>query len=401
MKIFAVSIFFLTCFGTVYTQETLIKKADTKTVANETHNKDSNEQHLKTGKLIIYKDSSVASLPLFFESNKDFSLLVAGSIDPKSVLFHQNCDEQPQYTIANPEKEKDVPITAELILNSSTPFDGEITYYFSGISWNMHYVVEINEQFNVVKKFNGFVNINNQSGVDFEKATLRLVDAKTDSLAKNQIFNEYFIFKPKTIRKNSVTRIPWITIKDQKAEQDYRLDVGGENLTDMQGAQKYIPLQIWLGFKLKKELSKDLASGDIEIYISDSENTIRPLGKSTILTTKTGDDVQLGVPPHLLTQLKDNQDSPLAKIQGELEQTDYKTLLTEKVTEAAYRLTVRNFGEKDVIIKVMLPFGKNRGKVIRESMAHKQESGQSVYWPIKVPPKAEVMLRYRVQLMKE
>ena len=49
----------------------------------------------------------------------------------------------------------------------------------------------------------------------------------------------------------------------------------------------------------------------------------------------------------------------------------------------------------------MLPFGENRGKVIRESMAHKQESTQSVYWPVKVAPKTEVVLRYRVQLMKE
>ena len=49
----------------------------------------------------------------------------------------------------------------------------------------------------------------------------------------------------------------------------------------------------------------------------------------------------------------------------------------------------------------MLPFGKNRGKVVRESVAHKQDNAQSVYWPVKVAQKSEVVLRYRVQLMKE
>ena len=103
----------------------------------------------------------------------------------------------------------------------------------------------------------------------------------------------------------------------------------------------------------------------------------------------------------MLTQLKSSQDSPLSQIQGTIEQTEFKTLLTEKVVEAAYRLTIRNFSEKEVTIKVMLSFGKNRGKVVRESMAHKQENTQNVYWPVKVAPKTEVVLRYRVQLMKE
>jgi hypothetical protein len=228
-----------------------------------------------------------------------------------------------------------------------------------------------------------------------------LIDAQTDDLAKNQTFHEYVIDAPKFINKGSVVRIPWVDIHKQKAEQDYRLDVGKDNLKDLQGIDKQIPLQIWLHFKLDEKRSQDLANGDITIYIRDHSNALRFLGSSALPSTKSGNDIQLAIPPLLLAQLKSSNDSPLTQIQGNLEQTEFKTLLTEKVTEAAYRLTIRNFGEKEANIKVMLPFGENRGKVVRESMAHKQESSQSVYWPVRVAPKTEVVLRYRVQLMKE
>ena len=288
-----------------------------------------------------------------------------------------------------------------MILNSKHPFQGEITYTFCGIGWHMHYVVEVSEQFDEIQNFNSFVSIDNQSGASFENIRLRLVDAQTDDLAKNQTFHEYVIDTPKFINKGSVVRIPWVEIHKQKAGQDYRLDVGKDNLKDLQGINKQIPLQIWLHFKLDEKRSQDLANGDITIYIRDHSNALRFLGSSALPSTKSGDDIQLAIPPLLLAQLKSSHDSPLTQIQGNLEQTEFKTLLTEKVTEAAYRLTIRNFGEKEANIKVMLPFGENRGKVVRESMEHKQESSQSVYWPVRVAPKTEVVLRYRVQLMKE
>lgn len=350
-----------------------------------------------TGNLVIYKDRCVATLPIKFPQEKSNVFAVAGSVDPQSILFRNPENIVPEYTVT---KDKDA-AAAELVFISRPPFHGELTYSFSGIAWHMHYVVEINELFDEIQNFNSFISIDNQSGVSFENIQLRLIDAQTDALAKNQTFNEYVTNVQKSIHKSSVIRIPWIDMHKQKAEQDYRLDVGGEILTDIQGSERRIPLQIWLGFNLNKGLAKDLASGDIIIYIRDNSNTLRFLGISALPATKSGDNIQLGIPPHLLTQLKSSQDSPLSQIQSTIEQTEFKTLLTEKVIEAAYRLTIRNFGDKEVTIKVMLPFGKNRGKVIRESVAHKQENAQSVYWPVKVAQKSEVVLRYRVQLMKE
>jgi hypothetical protein len=349
-----------------------------------------------TGNLVIYKDRCLATLPIKLSEKSNF-FTVAGSLDPQSILFRNSENSVPEYTVT---KDKGA-AAADLVFISKSPFQGELTYSFSGITWHMHYVVEINELFDQIQNFNSFVSIDNQSGVSFENIQLRLVDAQTDVLAKNQTFNEYVTSIQKSIYKGSITRIPWVDLHGQKAEQDYRLDVGGDILSDIQGSERRIPLQIWLRFNLNKDLAKDLASGDVIIYIRDNANTLRFLGTSTLPATKAGDNIQLGISPHLLAQLKSSQDSPLSQIQGTIEQTEFKTLLTEKVIEAAYRLTIRNFGDKEVTIKVMLPFGKNHGKVIRESVAHKQENAQSVYWPIKVAQKSEVVLRYRVQLMKE
>ena len=391
MKIFSAFICLLLATQLGFTEDKTTNESDKKkeqTKQKETEN---------TGSLVIYKDRCVATLPIKLSSEKSNTFAVAGSVDPQSILFHNPENIVPEYAVA---KDKDV-TAADLIFSSKQPFHGELTYSFSGIAWHMHYVIEINELFDEIQNFNSFVSIDNQSGASFENMQLRLIDAQTDTLAKSQTFNEYVVRTQKSIHKGSVIRIPWVDLHKQKTEQDYRLDVGGEILTDIQGSERHVPLQIWLGFKLNKDLAQDLASGDITIYIRDTANTLRFLGTSTILATKSGENVQLGIPPHLLTQLKSSQDSPLSQIQGTIEQTEFKTLLTEKVIEAAYRLTIRNFGDKEVTIKVMLPFGKNRGKVVRESVAHKQENAQSVYWPVKVAQKTEVVLRYRVQLMKE
>lgn len=359
-------------------------------------NEAAQKKDAKTGALVLYKDRCIATLPIKFSGEK--ILVVPGSVDSQSILFHQQNGMNPGYIIS---KGKEVPTAVDLILNSKSSFQGEITYAFSGISWHMHHVVVINEQFNEIQNFNSFISVDNQSGANFENIHLRLIDAQTDELIKNQTFHEYVVDDHQSLQKSSVVRIPWIDICKQSTGQDYRLDVGRENLADLQRVEKQIPLQIWLNFKLDEKFSKDLASGDVTIYISDLSNVLRFLGTSRLQATKSGDDIQLAIPPQLLAQLKSNQDSPLSQIQGNLEQTEFRTLLTEKVVEAAYRLTIRNFGEKEANIKVMLPFGENRGKIVRESMAHKQENSQSVYWSVKVAPKTEIVLRYRVQLMKE
>ncbi len=391
MKTFSVFICLLIATQLGFAEDKHIKEPEKK--KEQTTQKEATS----AGNLVIYKDRCIATLPIKHSADKSNSFVVAGSIDSQSILFRNEEHIVPEYTIT---KEKEA-AAANLVFTSQHPFGGEISYSFSGIAWHMHYVVEINELFDEIQNFTSFVSIDNQSGANFENIQLRLIDAKTDALAKNQTFNEYVINTQKSIHKDRVVRIPWADIHKQKAEQDYRLDVGGEILTDIQGTERHIPLQIWLGFQLNKDLDQDLANGEIAIYIRDNANTLRFLGTSTLLATKAGENVQLGIPPHLLTQLKSSQDSPLSQIQGTIEQTEFKTLLTEKVIEAAYRLTIRNFGDKEVTIKVMLPFGKNRGKVVRESVAHKQDNAQSVYWPVKVAQKSEVVLRYRVQLMKE
>ena len=313
-------------------------------------------------------------------------------------MFEQKNEENPNYEIS---KESDKATEAELVLHSLNGFSGELTYGFSGINWHMHYVIELNENFNEVLNFSGFISVDNQSGASFDNPYLRLIDGQTDSLAKNQNFSEYTISLGRSLQKGKVIRVPWIRLLNQNTEQDYRFDVGGECLTNLQGGEKHLPLQVYLSFKQNGEVKKDLAGGDLALYVRDESGNLRFLGVNQLKSSNSNDFIQCSIPLHLLTQLRSSQDSPLSQIHGILEQTEFKTLITEKLEEVAYRFTIRNFGEKEVTVKVMLPFGEKYVKVVRESNEHKKENDRSVYWQVKVAPKTEVVVRYRVQLMKE
>jgi hypothetical protein len=349
--------------------------------------------------LTLYKDRCLASMPIKTKSShKKHIFKVPASTDPQSVLFSSHSkDGLPRYLLR---KENEKALYAEIDILHELGFDGRVNFSFTGITWRMHYVIEISSLFDQVLAFNGFVSIDNQSSVDFEKVNLHLIDAQTDNQIKGQNFQEYTVNASQNIDKQAITRLPWVELRNQKCLQDYRLDVGGENLKDLGGGEKIVPLQIWLKFD-NDPSKKDLASGDITLYVSDSAGALRYIGNTTLQSTKGTESISLGLPANLLGQLQSSKDSPLSQIKGSLEQTEYKVLLTEKISEAAYRLTIRNYGDKEVTIKIVLPFGNNHGKVIRENMESKPEGDSAVYWPVQVKPKSEVILRYRVQLMQK
>lgn len=366
-------------------------------VSKELCDKHTHKDDHKISKIVVYRDRCMATTWIKV-GEKIQKISVPGSIDPQSILFAQKDVENPKYEI---DKESDKSTEAELVLYPQGSFAGEFTYGFTGINWHAHYVVELSETFGKILNFSGFISVDNQSGASFEDSCLHLVDGQTDNLAKNQTFNEYAVSVGQTLQKGRVIRIPWINICDQDTEQDYRFDVGGECLLNLQGVEKHLPLQVYLNFKQGENSKKDLAGGGLALYVRDEGGHLRFLGINQLKTTKSSEAIQFAIPLHLLTQLKSSQDSPLSQIQGVLEQTEFKTLITEKLEEAAYRFTIRNFGDKEVAVKVMLPRGDNLVKVVRESNEHKSESDRSVYWHIRVAPKTEVILRYRVQLMKE
>lgn len=356
------------------------------------------EQDKTDNSLTLYKDKCLASMRVKMPAGKSSNAFkVPASIDAQSVIFCQEKKGLPKYLLR---RENEKSLDNEIHILHDLGFDGTINFSFSGISWHMSYVIEVSSVFDTVLAFNGFVSVDNQSGVDFERVRLNLIDAQTDIQAKGQSFQEYALEDSQNINKQVVTRLPWIELLNQKCVQDYRLDVGGENLKDLGGGEKIVPLQIWLKFDNAKP-GKDLASGDIQFYVRDNNGALRYIGTGVLPVIKSTESISLGLPAHLLGQLQSSKDSPLSQIKGSLEQTEYKVLLTEKISEAAYRLTIRNYGEKEVTIKIVLPFGNNHGKVIRENMEHKPEGDNVVYWPVQVKPKSEVILRYRVQLMQK
>jgi hypothetical protein len=366
-------------------------------VNRELPDKHNHKDDRKLSKIVVYRDRCMSTTWIKV-GEKIQKINVPGSIDPQSILFDQKDVENPTYEI---DKGSESATEAELILYPKGAFSGELTYGFTGINWHAHYVVELNDAFSSILNFSGFISIDNQSGASFEDSCLRLIDSQTDNLTKNQSFNEYTVSVGQSLQKWRVIRIPWVNMSDQDTEQDYRFDVGGECLLNLQGVEKHLPLQVYLSFKQGENSKKDLAGGDLALYVRDEGGHLRFLGINQFKTTKSNEVIQFAIPLHLLIQLKSSQDSPLSQIQGVLEQTEFKTLITEKLEEAAYRFTIRNFGDKEVTVKVMLPSGDNLVKVVRESNEHKSESDRSVYWQIKVSPKTEVILRYRVQLMKE
>lgn len=354
--------------------------------------------HILDNTLIIYKDKCLATIKFQSIASKKISLFnMPNSLDYQSILFKIN-QRLPEYYLKK--YDQDTRNDLAILHDDGTALEGEFSYIFSGISWHMHYCMEINSAMDKILNFNGFINVDNKNNNDFENANLHFVEANSDYLEKNQKFKEYKVNGKREIYKNSFVKIPWVEMRDQCCEHDYRIDVGGENLKDLNGNEKLVPLHIWLTFDSSFEGKKSIASGDVEIYIRDKDNILRSLGGSTLTTVSEdgAESIRLSLPSSLLMQLSNNTNSPISKIKGTLEQTEFKVLMADKISEAAYRVTIKNSDDKAISIKVVLPFDKMQCKIIKENIEHQMESDNIIYWPVKVEPKSEVMLRYKVQL---
>lgn len=118
-------------------------------------------------------------------------------IDPTSVEFRplEHADEIEVADTTFPGQKPQ-----HLIWNITSKFAGqvkvEVTYFTSGITWQMDYVSQVNTDMTNMK-FNGYVRVYNNSGEEYDNAEIRLIVGKINLVEKiAQLARRYGIPMP-------------------------------------------------------------------------------------------------------------------------------------------------------------------------------------------------------------
>lgn len=316
---------------------------------------------------------------------------------------------------------------ATLSLNNTTSNvskEIQLLYLFKNLDWHINYSLYFSSNYEDVK-LNAWIEINNRCGVDFTKSQLQFIDSTVPAtfspLAASANQNDaqlnkegegksaseqahaYVYDQLVDIPAQGAKKIAWVSSQNIKAKQDYRLFVGGKYLEDMDGKSAHPEIETWISFQNAKEqtLGRSLPKGDATLYRGDEKGGIEVLGKAFIPHTPIGKEVSVRIPA---TQAEKNistaQDSQALRIfETDLEQTEFKKL-SDKITEASYRLNLKNKASQPITIRVTLDLPKGEWTVVRENISHQQNGDYQVFWTIQIGANSEVDLKYRVRLIR-
>ena len=385
--------------------------------------------------LTIYKDATLIQQirSISPEAGKDgYSFQgIPSSICPESFMISssakENSFEISEFSLA-PAAAGTSDLGMILSFKNTTPNllkQIQLLYLFKNLDWHIDYALYFSANYEDVK-LNAWIEVNNQSGVAFSKAQIQFIDCSipasfvalspvVDSAkADMQLHKEETHVMPEhayayvcdrliDIPASGAKRISWVNSQGIKAKQDYRLFVGGAYLEDMEGKTTRPMVETWLSFQNTKEqtLGQPLPKGEATLYHSDEKGAIEVLGKALIPHTAVGQEVSVKVPA---TQAEKNftttnDNKTLRSFETELEQTEFKKL-SDKITEASYRLNLKNKANQPITIRVTLDLPQGEWTVVRENISHQQNGDQQVFWTIQIGANSEVDLKYRVRLIR-
>ncbi len=375
--------------------------------------------------LTIYKNGAILSQGQTFPLSKGKIINritgIAKSIQKESLTFYLSAQPKEAFIEESIlKKSDDETLLLDLLVNSDVHESKSfinLTYLLGEVGWSPNYVIQFKSGYQYLF-FNGSIEINNNSGVNFKNTRIQLVDGNIPSPKDSNSFKNQQ--KPKgydynnliDIDHNEPKRLNWVSSKDtMEAKREYRISVGGEYLKDMEGISVVPVIETWVSFEnsLDNHLGHDLPCGPAVIYYQDEQGRLEILGTTQLKHARVGEKISLRIPLNQIEKIEKDHKKESECIQIKLDQNQF---LAASNT-AQYTLTLVNSSEKSIEIRVTLdlPAGIETCKILRstippvvgysKSQSEQDLNNSSICWDLVVPPNGkEIQLKYQLSFTK-
>lgn len=288
----------------------------------------------------------------------------------------------------------------------------ELSYLTGGLSWRADYVLSVTPSGDGID-LNALVSLTNQTGTDYEAATVRLLagevsqaednapprpmqemamrsamaDEKEAMPAPQAASDRYLYTLPGKIdlTHGEQRQVTLLTASGVPVQRIYRFD---ELVQPYPGAEEIGPLnaQIVLGFEndAAKGLGQPLPAGTIRVYEGSGDAPLF-VGADRIGHTAAGEEIELTL-------------GRAFDVTGEARRTALERL-SDRSYETAQEITLRNAKDTAVDVKLVghMPPG---WKILEESAPHDVETANTLAWTLTVPAGGEATLSYRVRVSR-
>lgn len=287
----------------------------------------------------------------------------------------------------------------------------DLQYFFKELGWKIEYSLQLASTYDSIE-LNSWIELNNQSEIDYNDARILLVDSEAPDITiedpyslKGSLTPDSPIYKiPRLVNlpRKSPKKVSWLSSANTRVQQQYKLHVGKEYLIDLNGKGAKPLVEIWISFLNDEQngLGSAMPPGKAIVFYQRLKDNPEILGFVDIPYTPANQMVNLRLPISANNKQMTIEGSPInsfVSIDTDLEQNEYKKL-TDKITEANYRLCLKNKGYQTTTVQVILDLPTGNCKVIKENKLHRVESSKQFSWSIEVPAQSEVDLKYRLRI---
>jgi hypothetical protein len=350
----------------------------------------------------LYRDGAVVRITRL---NKDVAvsggILIKGlstSVNLRSIMIHSpdSATTKEFYVNAPSDIQRDLQVSAFGDLDDDDQW--RIQFAVQNVSWMAYHQVKLSEDGAYVD-YACLFHINNQSGIDLNNVQIMFLDAEMptnsemqDSDHSNSMYG-YMHDAEESIPSGQERTIVMIQSKRIPTTSMNGLFVGGEYLGKMKDVKR-LNIENWITFPNTTEVSlgKALPSGQVYIYKSRGEFISCP-GISKMHSVSVGGDVTIKIPSRA-----NNGPYEYMHVDAQLTQVSYRTL-SQTLSEAEYRLALKNSKDVPVLIKVTIDVGPSASySVERSSMNYEKNKKGEAYFLVEIPSSGSKELRYKLTI---
>ncbi len=286
-------------------------------------------------------------------------------------------------------------------------------YLTGGLSWAADYVARLNAGGDHLD-IDAFITLHNDSGMDFDNATVRVVagsvqraapgEAKTLGMVRTQAaadvyaanagratrqavfeFYEYSLPQRTSLRTGETKQTLLLFARGVPVQQIFSSSVSASDFQS-QGGEQLVPVEVTLEFDNDGHgLGVPLPSGVFHMYKNDESGEPVFIGENAIDNTPSKQHVQLDLGPSF--------DVRVRRVQTNYQEIPHPNNRTEYVTD--YRVTVTNARPKAVVLHYEEQLS-GLWQIASETLPHQKISSSTVVWVIPVPAGGQATLTFQV-----
>ncbi len=288
----------------------------------------------------------------------------------------------------------------------------EASYLTSGVTWKADYVLTLSQD-EKTADLNGWVTIDNRSGASYKNANLQLVAgelnrvkdmqnavmemrAKTPraEMAQQQFSEEslfeyhlYSLDRSTTLKENQTKQISLLSGTGIKIRKEYT--VNGQSFYYHNRQTPGTPLkdqvETFVEFENSKEnsLGLPLPKGVLRVFKADSRGGQQLIGEDQVDHTPKDETVRVKL-------------GNAFDIIAERNQTDFQ-VISDRVFEMAFNVTLRNHKDQGVTVVVNEPIGGD-WRILQSTFEYEKSAAFAARFKVPVAQNGEAKLNYRVRV---